>query len=67
VSGSLDNEEKRLREAIRQDAAGLRDAVETLQSAAARRISASHSIGQHPYAWLAGALMAGWIIGFRSK
>ena len=67
MSGSLESEEKRLRAAIRQDAAGLRDAVETLQSVAVRRISARHSIARYPYGWLAGALIAGWIIGSRSR
>jgi len=65
VSGSLADEEARLRAAIRDDAEGLREAVDELQSVAKRRMSARHAIAKHPLAWLAGAVVLGWMIGSR--
>jgi hypothetical protein len=67
LTDPLRQEEERLRAAIRQDTEGLREAVDTLQSAAARRFSARHSIEQRPLAWLGGALILGWVIGSRLR
>ena len=67
MTAPLREEEERLRAAILQDAAGLREAVDTLQSAAAQRISARRSIEKRPLAWLGGALILGWLVGSRSR
>lgn len=65
MSASLDQEEERLRAAIRDDSEGLRQAVGELQAVATRRVSVRHAIGNHPLPWLAGAILVGWIIGSR--
>ena len=62
----LAQEEERLRAAVRHDAAGLRQAVDTLQAAARKRIG-KYSIGHRPFTWLAGALMLGWMMGSRIR
>lgn len=65
MNDPLRQEEERLRAAIRQDSAGLREAVDTLQTAAAQRMSLRRSIAQRPLLWLGGALILGWVIGSR--
>ena len=67
MTDPLHREEARLRDAVRRDAAGLREAVETLQSAAAQHVSVRHAIQQRPLIWLGGALMLGWLIGSRLR
>ena len=64
---TLEREEERLRAEIRRDSAGLREAVDELQSVATRRINARYLIARQPFAWLAGALLVGWFIGSRTK
>jgi hypothetical protein len=67
VGDSLEKEEERLRAAIRSDTEGLRQAVDTLQTVARRRVSARNSIRQHPIPWLTGALVFGWMVGSRLR
>jgi hypothetical protein len=66
-SESLEREEERLRDAIRRDSEGLRQAVGTLQSVAAQRFSLRNSIEQQPLAWLSGALLLGLWMGSRTR
>jgi hypothetical protein len=64
---SLDDEEARLRAAIRDDTEGLREAVDELQSAAKQRINLRHAIARSPLVWLGGALAVGWMLGSRIR
>jgi hypothetical protein len=66
-STSLDDEEARLRAAIRDDTEGLREAVDELQSAAKQRMSLRHAIGRSPLVWLGGAVAVGWVLGARIR